>query len=349
MKILIYSIPFYPSMGGVERTTDFMGLALSELGIETTVFTETKNVLQDDPYPYAVVRSQSLIKCFRELKKNDLLIIKNGMVIKVALLACLAGCPFFVLYETSGILIQHKHNNLKTWVRNRFISYLSKRASMHLGVSQYALESKRINTKVPKKVLYNCIHPDLEPFKDLYAEKKYDFCYVGNVTFEKGVNFIVDAIKKINDSGIVVSCSFTGDGNALEYVKEAAKKYPIIARGRCAREKLAQGFVEAKCLIVGTPFLYEGFCLVCAEAFFFGLPVIAPNHTVFPEVVGDAGLFYSAGDVDQLANTMLQFINDSLSQQRLKINARQRSVKFKFDQYKVELKEKISEVLQNEN
>jgi len=41
-----------------------------------------------------------------------------------------------------------------------------------------------------------------------------------------------------------------------------------------------------------------------------GIPVIAPNSTTAPEVIGDAGLLFTQGDPNDLANKVIKLLSD---------------------------------------
>lgn len=336
MKTLVFSKEFYPSLGGMQRTTDYMALALSDIGHTPVVFTENCEIYNDSMYPYGVVRSKSLILLIKEIHKAEVIILKGGLVIKVGMLCILLGRPFIVYYEGSDSLIKTS-KSIKNKIRNFFIKICVAKAIIHLGVSQHALDTKKLNTNHNAKILYNIVHPELEQYGNSSNVPQFDFCYVGNVTTYKGVKYIIDAIKMLNENGVRVSCIFAGDGDALEDVYNAAKKYPIKVMGRCHRKELATVFQSAKCLLQAT-LQTEGFPLVIAEAFLFGLPVIAPEHTAFPEAVGNAGLFYQPGNVPDLAKKMIDFLHDKTLRKQLSCNAKIRSEQFRFHNYKRELK-----------
>ncbi len=56
---------------------------------------------------------------------------------------------------------------------------------------------------------------------------------------------------------------------------------------------------------------YEGFWLPGLESLACGTPVIAPNHSSIPEIVGDAGLLMDSWDHDEWLDAMDRLWNDS--------------------------------------
>ena len=58
------------------------------------------------------------------------------------------------------------------------------------------------------------------------------------------------------------------------------------------------------------PSLYEGFGLPILDAFCAGCPVILSNCSCFPEVGGDAALYFDEGDAETLRNHVRALLKD---------------------------------------
>src|SRR5262249_32930755 len=57
------------------------------------------------------------------------------------------------------------------------------------------------------------------------------------------------------------------------------------------------------------PSVHEGFCVPVIEAMACGCPVIASRSAALPETVGDAGLTFAPGDVDDLARQIRRVLH----------------------------------------
>lgn len=74
-------------------------------------------------------------------------------------------------------------------------------------------------------------------------------------------------------------------------------------------EELGWFYKNALCLVF--PSLYEGFGLPILEAFTFGCPLVLSNTSCFPEIAGDAALYFNPRDIDSIYDSLDQFLSNS--------------------------------------
>ena len=80
------------------------------------------------------------------------------------------------------------------------------------------------------------------------------------------------------------------------------------------------------------PSLYEGFGLPPLEALSCGVPVITSDTSALPEVIGDAGLTVSPGDVEALAEAIFSLVVDEHLRENLKRSVEMQAERFNWDQ-----------------
>jgi alpha-1,3-rhamnosyl/mannosyltransferase len=79
------------------------------------------------------------------------------------------------------------------------------------------------------------------------------------------------------------------------------------------------------------PSTYEGFGLVALEAMAHAIPVVASDAASIPEVVGDAALYFRAGNADALARGLVQVLTDAACAATLADAGRTRAREFSWD------------------
>lgn len=85
--------------------------------------------------------------------------------------------------------------------------------------------------------------------------------------------------------------------------------------GYVSDEELEALFTSARCYI--QPSFYEGFGLPVLEAMARGIPVLCSNAASLPEVGGDAVLYFSPDNVDELDNLVSTVVDDAEAMKHL--------------------------------
>ncbi|MBX7255457.1 MAG: glycosyltransferase family 4 protein [Candidatus Hydrogenedentes bacterium] len=98
------------------------------------------------------------------------------------------------------------------------------------------------------------------------------------------------------------------------------------------------GFVEAQDLpslycgaeLFVFPSLFEGFGMPIAEAMASGVPVACSNCSSLPEIAGDAAAYFDPGDVTDIANVLLEMIDNQSARERCINSGRARAAQFQW-------------------
>jgi glycosyltransferase involved in cell wall biosynthesis len=136
--------------------------------------------------------------------------------------------------------------------------------------------------------------------------------YVGNTKPHKGIGTLLEAYKGIHPRGeldlVFVGGSVMEDPILSQQIDRLDVSSRIHDLGRIASDDLISAYNGARCLVM--PSLYEGFGLPVLEAMACGTPVITSDAAALPEVVGDSGLMFKAGNSHELMGVLQDLIRD---------------------------------------
>ncbi|HEY9697949.1 MAG TPA: glycosyltransferase family 4 protein [Trichocoleus sp.] len=157
------------------------------------------------------------------------------------------------------------------------------------------------------------------------ADQEKIVYYVGRMTYEKGVTWLLAAAPKVIwEMNGRVKFVIIGGGN-VEALKRQAWDAGIWHKcyftGFMAEEELNQFRMVADCAVF--PSLYEPFGIVALESFAARIPVIVSDTGGFPEVVqhGKTGIVTYAGNPDSIAWGILEVLKHPDYAQQLVENA----------------------------
>jgi glycosyltransferase involved in cell wall biosynthesis len=148
--------------------------------------------------------------------------------------------------------------------------------------------------------------------------------YVGDVTWNKNLPRLIDAIKETKLPLVMVGKSLVSENydknspwNAdLNRVGELTKgDSNIMKLGFVTSEELVQLYNLATVFVM--PSLYEGFGLPILEAMASGCPVITSKEGSLEEVAGEAALYVDAYDMDSIAAGIKKVFEDQNLQKEL--------------------------------
>ena len=144
--------------------------------------------------------------------------------------------------------------------------------------------------------------------------KKYNLpekfvLYVGDVTWNKNLPRLVEAIKKINVPLVMVGKALTQNNfdrtnpwnqDLVKVQKSTENDKRFIRLGFLPTEDLVSLYNVATVFVI--PSLYEGFGLPLLEAMSCGCPAVVSPEGSLPEAAEDAALYVDAYDVLSMAN-----------------------------------------------
>ncbi|MGL5606273.1 MAG: glycosyltransferase family 4 protein [Plesiomonas sp.] len=243
---------------------------------------------------------------------------------EIKLIHCNSGapCQWMVPVARSYHLPLFAHLHARYQPRDRY-SLLLHQVSFAAGVSKPVLEGL-IDDGVPNhrlKVIYNGIDANrlaLHPITDIRQQLGIHndallLISVGSLIVRKGMDILIDAVKKLQDKQRNVVLVILGEGEAhtalLQQIQELGVIHQVFIVGEITD---VGGWLRGGADIMVSAAREEVFGLVLAEAGWAGLPVIASRVGGIPDVVADqvSGLLFPAEDVNALVAAIEQ-LHDS--------------------------------------
>ena len=141
--------------------------------------------------------------------------------------------------------------------------------------------------------------------------QRFDMLFVGGMSLQKGVQYLVQAYQKINHPA--KSLTFAGSPSAsLIKALTARGLWPedAIVLGHMPQTELKQIMSRSHVLVL--PSIQDGFGMVMAQAMACGCPVVASNHTGAEDLMtnGLEGFIVPVRDVSALTNKLQQLADE---------------------------------------
>ena len=151
------------------------------------------------------------------------------------------------------------------------------------------------------------------------GEEEY-FLFAGRVEALKGADIAIKAFEQIPDKQLYIA----GDGPLMEEMQNYVRTHNIKNirfLGYLQKEEMSQKFYHAKAVIM-TSQCYEAFAMTIAEAYSYGVPVIAGRIGNMDGMVneGETGVKFIYNSADDLAKKIQEF--EKMDIAVLKENAR---------------------------
>jgi glycosyltransferase involved in cell wall biosynthesis len=156
---------------------------------------------------------------------------------------------------------------------------------------------------------------------------------VGAIVPRKGYDVLVEALARLKDHPwrLVIVGDNTRSPETVARLDEDIVRYGLSDRieivGPVPEEDLAELYAEADLFVL--PSRFEGYGMAYTEAVAHGVPVVGTNAGAIPDTVPPgAGILIPPDDVDALANTLRQLIDDAPERERLAAGARAAAASF---------------------
>jgi glycosyltransferase involved in cell wall biosynthesis len=343
MKISVYSKPFFPSLGGLERNTHTLCSALTDIGHEVHLVTETRSK-EKDGFPFDVTRTSSLRTIGAIVGDTDMLLINGGVSLKVLPFALLQQVNYGIIYH--NYLAFRREGN--AWYSVRLRQWMAERAVVNIFTSNHSRKLAGL-TESSCHVLLNPVDIELQKHyrssrdKTTRQDSTHTFLFAGRLIEGKGVFVLMDALERIDQSGKKIPSLrmvYAGTGPAMPALKRRAAKLERVRvelPGRMDAASLVHMYEDATALIVPSTTHKEGNPLVIAESLYAGTPVIASDQPPMVESVGKAGIIFPEGEVEALSDAMQTILKQDGAWEVMSSEARRRKRLFTYEHYAREM------------
>ncbi|MGD8168345.1 glycosyltransferase [Herbiconiux sp. P16] len=164
------------------------------------------------------------------------------------------------------------------------------------------------------------------------VQKKWDIAFVGRLVAKKGVMDLLEAVRRLDESGREINAVIVGSGPLEAELKAFASRNHLNVHfaGHQTQVQVRETLSAAR-IFCGPSQTSpdgdsEGFGLVFLEAASRSLPVVAYKHGGVPEAVVDqeTGLLSDEGDITGLVSSLTRLLDDEPLRRSLGANALQR-------------------------
>ncbi|MFA5403433.1 MAG: glycosyltransferase family 1 protein [Ignavibacteria bacterium] len=185
--------------------------------------------------------------------------------------------------------------------------------------------------KIPEekiRVIYHGNSLNYEVKEKAFFEKPY-LLYVGDRRAYKNFNLVLSAF---NNSDLIRNnfCLLCfGGGKFKKKEKDVIYKYGLgekVFQTEGSDKELANAYKYANAFIY--PSLYEGFGIPLLEAMHYGCPIVASDSSCFPEIAGDAAMYFNPKSVEDLILKIENVINNKEIRNQLIKNGYEREKLF---------------------
>ena len=171
--------------------------------------------------------------------------------------------------------------------------------------------------------------------QDQYANGLPYLLFVGALHPRKNVSRLIKAFEKIKIENpsleqqlVIVGTELWSNSN-YPVQMDAVIKSQIHFTGHVQLHELAKIMAAAQ-IFTYVPY-FEGFGIPLVEAMKCGTPILSGNLTSLPEVAGEAALYCNPLDTNDIAEKLLQLINDNELQMNLTEKGLERAKQFSWD------------------
>lgn len=296
MNICIFSRPFHPSIGGVERVAKMLAFEATRLGHSVEVVTDTgaESVGREASFPFRITRTSADAKRWRAFRRADAVLFMN-VSLRGLLIGLAAGTPI-VLSHHSCYEAHTPFERLLAFAKRQSTRFYRNVSVSNFVAGRIAAGSIVIPNAYERSVFV----------RDDRSSRERDFVFCARLVSEKGAELCIRAFALVAAQLEDATLTIMGDGpqrSTLEgLVLELGLSPRIVFTGMLDGAVQVATLQKHSCMLV--PSIYEEpFGIVALEGLACCDTVIVSRRGGLPEAIGRCGLTVEP-TVAELANAM---------------------------------------------
>ncbi len=307
MNILFCSVPFRPSVGGIETVSALLAERFQRVGHRVVLVTRTAADAIDGE-TFEVVRQPSASRLFELVRWADV-VFHNNISLRFAWPQLLLRRPWVVAHHT-----WIPTRGLAAWVKRMVLQHAS-----HIAVSRAVAD----HLPVPCAVVPNPYADDAFVRIEGVARSR-PLVYVGRLVSDKGVDVLIDALALLAHRGRRIGLTVIGGGPEAPALRQQAASLHIADQIDFVGHRVGPELVSmlnAHQVLVVPSVWEEPFGVVVLEALACGCVPLVARSGGLPEAVGACGVIVPRGDAEALAQAIEALLDDPLAIERYRSEA----------------------------
>jgi glycosyltransferase involved in cell wall biosynthesis len=290
MKIVFCSVPFRPSVGGIETVSELLAEQFQRLGHAVTLITQTP-ASGDDAELYRIVRRPGALALLRLVREADV-VFQSNISLRLAWPLLWVRRPWVVVHHT-----WIPHGGLTGKLKRWLLRYAS-----NISVSR----AIAADLPVPSAVVPNPYRATLFRLLD-GVPRDLDVIFLGRLVSDKGAGVLASALALLRDRGLRLRTTIVGEGPEEPALRAQARALGLRGQIEFAGHRSGEALVHLlnRHRVLVVPSVWEEpFGVVVLEAIACGcLPVVAQSGGL-PDAAGALGWVFAKSDAGALADQL---------------------------------------------
>ena len=297
MNILFCSVPFHPSIGGIETISALLAERFHRAGHRVVLVTQSPSTLAERD-AFEVVRRPSATRLFALVRQADV-VFHNNISLRLGWPQLLLRRPWVVAHHT--------------WIPRTGAAARLKRAVLRRAANISISQAVARSLPVPSDIVPNPYADDVFGCDGVEA-RSGDLVFVGRLVSDKGVDRLVAALALLAARGVHARLTIVGDGPEAPALRRQAIEAGVDDRIVFAGWQVAAdlvGMLNRHRVLVVPSVWEEPFGLVVLEGMACGCVPLVTRSGGLPDAVGEGGLVVERDDPAALADGIEHLLGDA--------------------------------------